>query len=64
MRENEVDKRFSVNARQGRVIGELLSMAYATLAYCEDDSRSPRRRQMMIRGAREAIEIATGVKTE
>lgn len=37
------------------VVGELRELARATLAYCEQDSRSERRRREMIRGAQEAL---------
>ncbi len=40
------------------VIRQLEELARATKAYCEQDSRSERRRQAMIKGADEAIAAA------
>lgn len=40
------------------VLRQLEELARATKAYCEQDSRSERRRQAMIQGANEAIEAA------
>jgi len=37
---------------------ELLELAHATLSYCEDDSRSERRRIAMIKGAKQVIKQA------
>ena len=45
-------------AKQRRVIEELAEMALAALSYCQDGSRSDRRRMRMIEGAHSAIEAA------
>ncbi len=45
-------------ARQHRVMKELEEMARATLSYCQDGSKSDRRRMRMIEGAQSAIEAA------
>ncbi len=45
-------------AKQRRVIAELEEMARASLSYCQDGSRSDRRRMRMIEGAQSAIEAA------
>ncbi len=49
-------------AKQGQqkdaVVGELRELARATLAYCEQGSRSIRRRAAMIKGAHEALDHA------
>lgn len=48
-----------VRAQQGEVVAELRELARATKAYCEQDSRSDRRRRAVISGANLALEHAT-----
>ena len=45
-------------AEQRRVMVELEEMARAALSYCQDGSKSDRRRMRMIEGAQSAIEAA------
>ena len=48
----ERDKLRAVNTK-------LLELAHATLSYCQDDSRSERRRLAMIAAARSAVNLST-----
>ena len=56
-------KEREANARLIATAPELLEIARASLSYLEDDSKSPRRRQACLEGARAAIAKATGETT-